>query len=66
MENADNKRVGSRAGQCFYLNLPVQGLSCLFYDGIVPIPPQTRNIMPIYSNRELKLLIRILKSILKT
>jgi hypothetical protein len=34
-----------RSRGAFCLNLPVQGLGCSFYDGILLIPPHTRNIM---------------------
>jgi hypothetical protein len=36
-----------RSGGSICLNLPVQGFGCSFYDGILLIPPHTRNISGI-------------------
>jgi len=38
---ADSKRVSGSVGGLFCLNLPVQGLGCSLYDGILLIPPHT-------------------------
>ncbi len=44
MKNAANKRVGSRAGQCFFPEPTGSGFRLFVLGVIVPIPPHTQNI----------------------